>query len=101
MNQNIEREANDLLLRRRRKPIDEFTKMGFRVGVKKYYKKGIPKVKINGQILFEFFVLSYKVSDWGTLIPILPPYHELPSFAQFLYSYQKEGETILEENNIK
>jgi hypothetical protein len=42
------------------------------------------------QTLEKFFNVGYELNPQGVLVPILPPAHELPTYTQFLYWYNKE-----------
>ncbi|MWC27179.1 Mu transposase C-terminal domain-containing protein [Paenibacillus sp. MMS18-CY102] len=71
--------------------IDEDMKQLFRVGVRLYYntKERYPLRHCFKMIQENHMNLGY-ASVHGVNVPILPPSHELPTFGEFKYWYEKE-----------
>lgn len=71
--------------------VDEAIKHKFRRGIKLFFENQAKRpLRLAYQLTLEkFFQQGYELKA-GSLIPVLPPARELPTFAQFRYWYQKE-----------
>jgi len=72
--------------------IDDKMREKFRQGVRKFYEnaQGRTLQAAFQKTLEKYFHKGYTLSSDGALIPCLPPAHELPTFGQFRYWYEKE-----------
>lgn len=68
----------------------------FNRGIRLFYEKteGRTLQDAYQKTLEKFFHKGYDLLADGTLVPFLPPAHELPTFGQFRYWYEKERDAI-------
>lgn len=72
--------------------VDNKIREKFSQGIRKFYEniQGRTLQDAFQKTLEKYFHKGYTLSPNGALIPCLPPAHELPTFGQFRYWYEKE-----------
>ncbi|MGF1535390.1 MAG: Mu transposase C-terminal domain-containing protein [Elainellaceae cyanobacterium] len=72
--------------------INDEIRAKFKRGIRLYYEnpQQVPLSDAYQRTLERFFHKGYEKLSDGTLVPVLPPAHELPTLGQFRYWYEKE-----------
>ncbi|MEM1309815.1 MAG: transposase [Cyanobacteria bacterium P01_H01_bin.153] len=72
--------------------IDEAIRAKFQRGIRLFYENPKERSLADAyqRTLEKFFHKGYERLPDGTLVPVLPPAHELPTLGQFRYWYEKE-----------
>ncbi|MBW4485317.1 MAG: transposase family protein [Tildeniella torsiva UHER 1998/13D] len=72
--------------------IDDNIRAKFSRGIQNFFEnpQGLTLQGAFQKTLEKYFNKGYELSPEGALIPCLPPAHELPTFGQFRYWYEKE-----------
>ncbi|MBW4522821.1 MAG: transposase family protein [Scytolyngbya sp. HA4215-MV1] len=72
--------------------VDDKIREKFNRGVRQFYENGQGRTLQDAfqKTLEKHFHKGYTLSSNGALVPCLPPAHELPTFGQFRYWYEKE-----------